>query len=77
MMDTPIISDVKLWHAIALCLLAVLIWVIKWYFSRLETILTYLQQSVAELISISKLHEHKIRDNQEEIAELKKRKRSP
>lgn len=65
------LMDNYFWHAVAVTLVSILVWVVSRYISKIDRVLEELTKNLHELMKISSIHDHKIEDIQEDIRDLK------
>lgn len=61
------------YYAVTLVLGGALIWVLIRYVSKIDVILTTVQEAVSELKIMAQLHEQKLETHDQEIEEIKKK----
>lgn len=70
-LGTPPIPDGYFWYVLSTVLVTALIWVVNRYVNRVDRLFEKLTESINDLIQISKVHEHRLEDVEEDVRELK------
>lgn len=70
------IPDQYFWYSLATLLSLALIWILKTYTGKIDTILNELKVSVNELVTITKVHENEITHIKEDVKTLKEKRKS-
>jgi hypothetical protein len=69
----PPSPDAYFWYAICIVLVSILVWIVNRYISRTERLFEELTKNINELIQVTKVHEHRISDAEDDIDHLKDR----
>lgn len=69
------LMDTYFWHAVGGALVSILVWVVSRYISKIDRMLEEITKNLHELMKISSVHDNRLEDLEEDVRDLKVRRR--